>query len=73
MVGVAAPAVLQSRRLHELPTVGAICLCAAAALPSVSSAGSGGEASWQSNKRLLFTQMAWEMAHPTPGSTVPQS
>lgn len=58
---------------HELPTIGAICLHVAVPLPSVSSAGSGGEASWQSNKPLLFTQMAGEMAHPTPGNTVPQS
>ena len=58
---------------HELPTIGAICLHLAVPLPSVSSAGSGGKASWQSNKRLLFNQMAGEMAHPTPGNTVPQS
>lgn len=58
---------------HESPTIGAICLLVAVPLPSVSSAGSGGEASWQSNKPLLFTQMAGEMAHPTPGNTVPQS
>lgn len=57
---------------HELPTIGAICLHVAVPLPSVSSAGSGGEASWQSNKPLLFTQMAGEMAHPMPGNTVPQ-
>lgn len=55
------------------PIIGAICLQVAVPLASLSSAGSGGEALWQSNKPLLFTQMAGEMAHPTPGNTVPQS
>ncbi|KAG7214727.1 hypothetical protein INR49_010619 [Caranx melampygus] len=32
---------------HEMPSIVAICLHVAAPLPSVSSAGSGGEASWQ--------------------------
>lgn len=67
------PPVMPSWGRHELPAIGAICLHVAVPLPSVSSAGSGGEASWQSNKPLLFTQMAGEMAHPTPGNTVPQS
>lgn len=49
------PPVIPSWGRHELPTIGAICLHVAVALPSASSAGSGGEASWQSNKPLLFT------------------
>lgn len=53
---------------NELPTIDAICLHVAVPLPSVISAGSGGEASWQSYKPLLFTQMAGKMAHPHQGT-----
>lgn len=65
-----SPSVMPSWGRSELPTIGAICLHDAVALPSVSSAGSAGEASWQSNKPLLFSQMAAEMAHHTPGNAV---
>lgn len=41
-------------------------------LPSVSRAWAGaGKPAWQSNKPLLFPQMAGETAHPTPGSPGP--